>query len=137
LIFLLDACALLAWINEEKGKGYEKVDALFDRAGTGEIAIHMSIINLTEVYYGLIRGDGLEMADTIMKSVDELPIHIIDAVTRTVSREAASFKVGYSMSFADTFLCATAKSLSATIVTKDSELKAAEQPEGLSILWIK
>jgi predicted nucleic acid-binding protein len=137
LIYLLDACALLAWINEEKGKGYEKVDTLFERAGIREITIHMSIINLTEVYYGLIRGDGLEMADEIMKSVDELPIHIINVVTRTVFREAARFKVNYAMSFADTFLCATAKSLSATIVTKDSEIKAAEQPERLSILWIK
>jgi hypothetical protein len=41
------------------------------------------------------------------------------------------------MSLADTFLCATAQSLSATIVTKDSEIEAAEQPEGLSVLWIK
>jgi predicted nucleic acid-binding protein len=137
LIYLLDACALLSWINAEKGEGYEEVDALFDRARTREITICMSIINLTEVHYGLIRDDGMEMASEIMKSVEDLPISIIDTVIQTVSREAARFKVSYSMSFADTFLCSTAKCLSAVIVTKDSEIEAAEQPDGLSVLWIK
>jgi predicted nucleic acid-binding protein len=134
-MYLLDACALLAYIKKEP-EGI-KVKELLDRARMGEMDIHMSIINLTEVYYGLIRDDGLEMADAIMKSVEYLPIHIIDVVTRTVFREAARFKVSYPMSLADTFLCATAKSLSAIIVTKDSEIKAAEQPERLSVLWIK
>jgi predicted nucleic acid-binding protein len=135
LIYLLDACALLAYIKKEP-EGV-KVKELLTHAGTGEITIRMSIINLTEVYYGLIRDDGMEMAVEIMKNVDDLPINIIDTVTRTVSREAAHFKVNYSMSLADTFLCATAKCISATIVTKDSEIEAAEQPEGLSVFWIK
>lgn len=126
MTYLLDACALFTWINEEKGEGYEEVDDLFDRAGTGERAIRMSIINLTEVYYGLIRDDGMEMAGEIMRGVDDLPITIID----TVSREAARFKVRYSMSLADTFLCATAKSLSAVIVTKDREIEATEHRKG-------
>jgi predicted nucleic acid-binding protein len=136
LIYLLDACALLAWINEEKGQGYEEVDALLERARTGEIAIYMSIINLTEVYYGLIRDDGAKIADEIMKDVDDLPIHIIETVTRAVYREAARFKAVYSMSLADVFLCATAQNFSAAIVTKDKEIEAAERPEGLSVLWI-
>jgi PIN domain nuclease of toxin-antitoxin system len=67
LIYLLDACALLAYIKREP-EGV-KVKELFNRAGIGEIAIHMSIINLTEVYYGLIRDDGMEMAGEIMKGV--------------------------------------------------------------------
>jgi PIN domain nuclease of toxin-antitoxin system len=48
LIYLLDACALFAYIKKEP-EGV-KVKKLFERAGTGEIAIRMSIINLTEVY---------------------------------------------------------------------------------------
>jgi predicted nucleic acid-binding protein len=136
LIYLLDACALLAWINEEKGKGYEAVDALLDRARTGEITICMSIINLTEVYYGLIRDMGAEMAGKIMRDAEDLPIHIIENVTGAVYREAARFKAAYSLSLADVFLCATAQSLSAVVVTKDKEIAAAEQSEGLSVFWI-
>jgi len=40
------------------------------------------------------------------------------------------------MSLADAFLCATAKSLSAVIVTKDKEIKPAEKDGHLSVLWI-
>jgi predicted nucleic acid-binding protein len=45
-------------------------------------------------------------------------------------------KVRYSMSLADTFLCATAKNIDATIVTKDGEIADAEKNEPLSVLWI-
>jgi predicted nucleic acid-binding protein len=72
-----------------------------------------------------------------MRGVDDLPIGIIYTITRAIYHEAARFKASYSMSLADTFLCATAKCLSATIVTKDNEIAATQQPEGLSILWIK
>jgi predicted nuclease of predicted toxin-antitoxin system len=41
------------------------------------------------------------------------------------------------MSLADTFLCATAKSLAAVIVTKDKEIEAVETGENLSVFWIK
>ncbi|MDR2394104.1 MAG: PIN domain-containing protein [Treponema sp.] len=92
MTYLLDACALLAYIKKEP-EGI-KVKELLNRAGTGEIAIRMSIINLTEAYYGLIRDDAMEMASEIMRGVDDLPITIID----TVSRETARFKVRYSMS---------------------------------------
>jgi predicted nucleic acid-binding protein len=40
------------------------------------------------------------------------------------------------MSLADAFLCATAKSLSIVIVTRDKEIKPAEEAESLSVLWI-
>jgi hypothetical protein len=81
--------------------------------------------------YGLIRDGGIETAGVIMESVSGLPIRIINTVTRAVFRDAARFKVNCSMSLADTFLCATAKSLSATIVTRYREILAAERLEGL------
>jgi predicted nucleic acid-binding protein len=96
----------------------------------------MSIINLTEVYYGLISEYGGRAADETMRIVEKLPIHIIETVNRSVYREAARFKATYKMSLADVFLCTTAKNISAVIVTKDRELEAAEQSENLSILWI-
>jgi predicted nucleic acid-binding protein len=76
------------------------------------------------------------MAGKIMRDVEDLPVQIIETVTRAVYREAVRFKAAYPMSLADVFLCATAQSISAAIVTKDREIEAAEHPEGLSILWI-
>jgi predicted nucleic acid-binding protein len=137
LTCLLDACALLAFLNEEKGKGYEAVDALFDRAEAGEVTLCMSIVNLAEVYYGYIQDKGQEEADRIMQNAAYLPMTVIDTITEAAYRETARFKAGYSMSLADAFLCGTAKSLGAAIVTKDGEIREPERAESLSVLWIR
>jgi predicted nucleic acid-binding protein len=132
--FFLDACALIAYINQEP-EG-PQVKALIERAGSGEDIICMSVVNLAEVYYHCIKRDGEEMADTIMHNAAELPITVIDTITDAVCRETARFKAHYPMSLADAFLCAAAKSLSAVIVTKDREIETAEKPENLSVFWI-
>jgi predicted nucleic acid-binding protein len=137
MIYLFDACALIAYLNEEKGEGFEEVDELLSRAVSGEITIYMSIVNLVEVYYGYIGDCGVTLADEIMRPVADFPIQIISNISDTIYRETARFKGIYPISFADAFLCGTAKSLSATIVTKDSEIAGPEKNEGLPIFWIK
>jgi predicted nucleic acid-binding protein len=137
LTYILDACALMAFLAIEIGEGYEAVDALISRANTEDIAICISIINLVEVYYNFIYRYGtIEAADEIMRNMTELPISVIDTVSKAVYRDTARFKTSYAMSLADAFLCATAKDLSATIVTQDGEIRPAEQREKLSVLWI-
>jgi predicted nucleic acid-binding protein len=106
-------------------------------AEPGEIVIHISIVNLVEVYYGFIQEKGTEEADRLMKQVDVLPFNTIDTITATVYRMASRFKALYSVSLADSFAAATAKSLSATVVTKDGEFQALEKSENLSVMWIK
>ncbi|GHV88709.1 hypothetical protein AGMMS50267_10690 [Spirochaetia bacterium] len=39
MTYIFDACALIAYLNEEKGEGFEKVDELLSRAEAGEITI--------------------------------------------------------------------------------------------------
>jgi predicted nucleic acid-binding protein len=135
--YVLDACALLAYLKEEK-EGM-RVKELFDKADTepGETIIHISIVNLVEVYYGFIQEKGIEVADRLMKQVDNLPFNTIDTITDTVYRAASRFKALYSVSLADSFAAATAKSLFAILVTKDGEFQELEKDEGLSIMWIK
>jgi len=52
-------------------------------------------------------------------------------------KDAGRFKTSYSMSLADAFATTTAKSLGIALVTKDSEMKEAEEAGELSILWLK
>jgi predicted nucleic acid-binding protein len=138
MTYVLDACALTAFLDRERGEGFEAVRDLFTRADAEGITIRMSIVNLIEVYYGCIRKyKSMEAADEIMRQVDELPIEVIKTVSDAVYRETARFKTSYSLSLADAFLCATAKSLAATLVTKDGEIRPAEQREKLSVFWIK
>jgi predicted nucleic acid-binding protein len=135
LNYIFDACALISLLKREAA--FDQVTHLLIRAADREITIYMSIVNLVEVYYGFMQDVGEQGADRIMQSVSDFPIIMINTISDAVYREAARFKAAYSMSLADVFLCASAKNLSATIVTKDDEIKVAEQPEALSVFWIK
>jgi predicted nucleic acid-binding protein len=72
-----------------------------------------------------------------MRQVDALPFNTINTITDIVYRAASRFKALYSISLADSFAAATAKSLSAIIITKDGEFQALEKNEALSIMWLK
>jgi predicted nucleic acid-binding protein len=98
----------------------------------------MSIVNMIEVYYGMIQKTGnTAEADRIMREAAGLPIRVIDTITGAVYRETSRLKAAYSISLADAFACATALSLSAVLVTKDGEIKDVEQHEPLSVFRIR
>ena len=134
MTYVFDACALIAFINHEPEGA--KVKDLLRSVESGGSELYISIVNLTEVYYNFIRSDGLELANEIMEEVRYLPIKIIDVIDEKVYRETARLKSCYPMSLADAFLSATAKRLDAAIVTKDSEIRAVEAGENLSVFWI-
>jgi len=136
MTYILDACALLSLLNEEFGKGYEKVRDLLESTIKDEATLCMSLINLVEVYYRYIQLKGIDVADAVMEQVKTLPIRFIHDISDEVYFITPRYKARYPMSLADAFLCATAKSLSAVIVTKDKEIKHAEKNEALSVLWI-
>ena len=136
MMYLLDACALLALLNQEYGRGFEKIKDLFDRAVSGEITLCMSLVNLVEVYYRFIQLKGIQTANAVLEPVKSLPVRFISDITDQIYFETAQYKARYPISLADAFLCGTAKSIAATIVTKDPEIKIVEKAESLSILWL-
>ena len=133
--YLLDACALLAFLNGEAGK--QMVIDLLKQARNGEIRLSMSIVQLLEVYYDCIYVAGEEDARTTIKSILSEPISIIENISYRDMYEAGRFKTSYMMSLADSFAAAIAKNLSATIVTKDNEVKAPEKAGEFSVLWLE
>jgi PIN domain nuclease of toxin-antitoxin system len=122
MTYILDACALLALLNEEKGKGCETVSDLINRANRGEISLCMSLVNLVEVYYRYIQIKGIEIADVIMKSVRTLPIRFISDITDEIYFETARCKARYPFSLGDAFLCGTAKSLAAALLLPKTKI---------------
>jgi predicted nucleic acid-binding protein len=96
----------------------------------------MSLVNLVEVYYRIIQIKGVETADAVMEPVKNLPVRFIRDITDEIYFDTARCKARYPMSLGDAFLCGTAKSLDAVIVTKDKDIKHAEEAESLSVLWI-
>ena len=78
----------------------------------------------------------MQTAEAVMEPVKSLPIKFISEISDEIYIETAKCKANYSISLADAFLCGTAKSIAATIVTRDPEIKLAEKAESLSVLWL-
>jgi predicted nucleic acid-binding protein len=135
--YVLDACALLALFNDERGA--DIIEGLLDQARNNEITLTMNAANLIEVYYDQIRKLGTERADAIIQDIyDTFPITIIETLNPDIVREAARFKASGKMSFADTILVATAVYTGATVVTCDHvELEPVEKQGIVPFLWIR
>jgi predicted nucleic acid-binding protein len=130
--YSLDACALIAYIDHEPG--WQKVYNLINRAGAGDILLHMHIVTALEVYYGIRRDEGPDAAQEILDFVDYSAIHIIDDISVPFIREAGRLKASYRMSLADTFVYAAASRFSATVVTADGEM---EPVEGIDFFYFR
>jgi len=135
MLYLLDACALLTVFNDETGANI--VLDLFEQARTGAIRLSMSIVQLLEVYYDRLYISGEYGARIRVESILCEPISIIESISYPVMYEAGRFKTSYSMSLADAIAAATARIFAATLVTKDNEMRPAEEAEEFSVLWLK
>jgi predicted nucleic acid-binding protein len=122
--YILDACALMAALKREQG--WEKVYTLIIRAKAGDIRLYMHIVTVLEVYYTIRREQGPEAAQDMLDNVDDSAIQITDDMSKPFFREAGRLKATYRMSLADTFVCAAASLLFATVVTADGEMQPIE-----------
>ena len=76
--YILDACALIAFLNDEENA--DKIEELLNQSFADEVSISMSIINLLEVYYSELREKGEEIAQVVLDMVQYYSIHIVDTV---------------------------------------------------------
>jgi len=131
--YVLDACALLAFLKKEEGGEVVKKIISSDY----EVLLHN--VNLLEVYYDLLRELGKEKSDAICEEILNLPIKIIYDTDLFLIKTAGYFKVNYRISLGDSFVLATAKLNSAIIVTSDRhELSIVESKEpSLNFNWIR
>jgi len=128
---ILDAHALVAFL--EKEPGYEVIKTMFVAAVEKEEPLLMTTVNFGEVYYLVLRECGPAKVHEIERTVETLPIDIID-VDLSLAKEAARLKARKKMSYADCFTAALAKSRQGEIVTGDREF--AELEKELKIVWI-
>lgn len=128
---VLDAHALMVFL--EKEAGYEKVEQSFVAAVEKDKCLLMTSVNFGEVYYIVLREWGQDKAHEIEKIIQTLPIEIID-VDIQLAREAARFKAGHKMSYADCFTAALAKLHKGEVITGDKEFKTIEGE--VKIAWI-
>jgi predicted nucleic acid-binding protein len=134
--YILDACALIAVLNGEKGA--ESVRDIIDLAADGSTEIYMSIVNLLEVYYGVLREYDKNTAENLLTQVDSSPIVVVDTIYGDLFREAGRLKSSYKMSLADSFAVAQAIVLSGALVTSDHhEFEAVAKSETVVFEWFR
>jgi predicted nucleic acid-binding protein len=118
--FVLDAWALLALLQKEEPAA-SRVQRLLEDAGSGEVELFISMINLGEAVYRIGRQRGEEEALATLEDIRRLALTVVPASDRAVLA-AARFKMHHAVSYADAFAAATAQELQATLVTGDPEL---------------
>jgi len=66
-VYVLDACALIAFLNDEEGA--QLVEALLSEASVQNVHIVMNRVNLLEIYYGVYRDDGIQEANSVIERI--------------------------------------------------------------------
>jgi ribonuclease VapC len=129
--YVLDSFALLAYFGREDGS--EQVKELIKRALQGGARLHMSLINLGEVYYITYREHNKADADSLLSDAHRLPIDIV-AVDEAHVVSAAALKAQIAFSYADAFAASLAQRLNAPLVTGDPEFSKAN--DIIAIIWL-
>jgi len=128
---VLDSHALMAFFQDEPGADF--VRGLIHKAMETDTNLLMSIVNLGEVWYAIARTNSQEIADQYINEIKGMGIEIVDA-DWALTRQAAVFKSGGNISYADCFAAALAKVKKAELVTGDKEFKSLEGE--IKISWL-
>ncbi len=134
--FVLDACALIAFLNDESGA--DIVENLLEKAREQDNALKMHKINLLEIYYGIYRADGIETAYSVLQTINNLPIEVIPSISDELFFLAGKLKAEHKISLADSIAVAEAIIRKAQLVTADHhELDDLEHLKIFKAYWIR
>lgn len=125
----MDSFAILAFIQQEAGADH--VRDLLKRAATDSLELHMSVINLAEVQYKIIRRDS-DPTDRLAW-LQALPLRVAPA--DPYIPEVVQLKARYPVSLADCFAVALAQELDCPVVTGDPEFRKLDKI--IKIEWLK
>lgn len=111
---VLDTQAILILYMDEKGADEvaELLAEILDRKING----YINVVNLAEMYYILSRKSR-KVADAKERNLRSFGVKIVPLKDDVLWKEAALLKANHSLSLADAFAAATAKTLRSKLVT--------------------
>jgi len=118
--YILDSTAFLTLFEDEPGA--ETVQKLLERAKKGEIFIFASFVSFTEIFYITLREQGEEEAKRRIKLMNALAMTRVES-SKELGLIAGQLKAAGKVSFADTWIAATAIFYNAILVHKDPEFE--------------
>ena len=129
--YILDANAVLFYLRLPAGEGSDKIAALIREAEQGTTRLSMSVVNLGEVLYTLLKSIDEARALQMIRELQQV-ISVAGAdVERTV--QAAILKHRYKMGYADSFAAALAIEQNGTLVSADPVFEKLER----KLKWMK
>jgi predicted nucleic acid-binding protein len=133
VIFVLDASAMIAFLDDEDGAAIVQAAMLEDSA---QVLAHA--VNVTEVFYRYHRRSEAE-AQTALTQLEDAGVSIVSDMTPALWQSAARLKSRFvRVSVADCFGMATALQLGAEFLTSDHhELEAVEASGAVQITFIR
>lgn len=131
--YLLDACALIALLNDEPGA--QRVEAIL----SDEAPVYMSAINALEVAYDAVRRSrNSDAATMILRLVSEANIEILWELTQAQWLVAARWKARGRLSLADAIALAIAETRNLKLVSADHHELDPIEAEGLiQVEWLR
>lgn len=112
--YVLDACAMIAYLNGETGG--DVVDRLLQDPRN---SCYAHSINLCEVYYDALRAAGEQTADEAIRDLLAAGVMERSEMDHALWREVGKIKARGRISIADAFCAAMAQRLGGEAVTSD------------------
>jgi predicted nucleic acid-binding protein len=117
---VFDSSAILTFTGNEPGT--DEVQAHLLDAIAGQTRLHASFVTLTEIEYISLQEEGETVARQRLAELYALPIQWVHS-DQALCSDAAKLKAVHRISFADSFVAATARRLNAILVHKDPEFQ--------------
>ena len=134
--YVLDACAVIAFINDEEGA--EIIEKILLGAVKKENKVIINKINLLEIYYNFAREYDSETLKEAYYRIISLPMEINDLLNDDLFYEAARLKATYRISLADSIALAEASIRKAELLTSDHhEFDIVEANEKIRFRWFR
>jgi predicted nucleic acid-binding protein len=129
--YVLDANAVLRYFGVSEGQGTNKVRALFEQAERGQARLSMSVVNLGEVHYVLLKHVGEPRARHYVQVLQHVATMVEADAAQALG--AAEMKHKYKLGYADSFAATLAVTLKATLVSADPAFEKLGKP----LKWIR
>ena len=134
--YVLDSSAMIAFFRKETGA--EKVKALLHQSALSECTLYMHNASVAEFYYDVLYTLSQSDSEQVLDKVAGYPINFIENISSNFIKQIGYFKTNYKISFADSFVLASAKLNDAKVLTSDHhEFDVIEKSGDIMFEWIR
>jgi len=129
--YVLDACAVLRLLQNEKGA--DKIESILELAQKKKAHCSLHMINFGEVIYLIAKRYGVEIAARKREEIPLLPITMVN-FKENLFWKAVEIKSQFAMSYAGSFAAALAIEQQAILLTSDPEFKVVADKLSLELV---